>query len=459
MNYLFIHQNFPGQYRHVVRHLAGQPGNQIYFITQPNNNTMTGVQKITYPKDQRGHINCHAWASELERAIYTGAAVADTCRTLREQGFRPDVIVGHSGWGETLFVKDVFPGVPVLANFEFYYHPHGVDADFDPEFASIFNHPSRLRARNGINLLAFAGADWGHSATQWQRSLYPAGMQSRISVLHEGVDTDLVRPSATASFKLPGSGRILTRRNEVVTYVARNLEPYRGFHIFMRSLPQLLRRRKRAHVVILGDDGVSYGAPPPPNSTFRAMMLQELGDKLDLTRVHFLGLVDYHAYLKLLQVSSVHVYLTYPFVLSWSFIEAMACGCLIVGSATPPVLEVLRDGVNGIAVDFFATKKLAEQIEGALERRRELRPLRQAARATAIGEFDLNGLLLPRWISLLEGIASGRTPVPAPLAALPVQPPLRAINPEAAPRAAAPRDAALRVLRPRARPSVPADKA
>jgi glycosyltransferase involved in cell wall biosynthesis len=413
VKYLFIHQNLPGQYRHLVRHLASQPGNAVYFITQPNDNGMPGVHKITYPKDQRGPINCHAYAVELDRAIHIGATVADVCRSLREQGFRPDLIVGHSGWGETLFVKDVFPDVPLLANFEFYYHAHGVDADFDPEFVSIFNDPSRLRARNGINLLAFQSADWGHSATQWQRSLYPAEMQSRISVLHEGVDTDLVRPNAKASFKLPESGRVLTRRDEVVTYVARNLEPYRGFHIFMRALPQLLRRRPRAQVVIVGDNGVSYGAPPPPRSTYRDMMLQEVGAKLDLKRVHFLGLIDYHAYLNLLQVSSAHVYLTYPFVLSWSFVEAMACGCLIIGSATPPVLEVLRDGTNGITVDFFSHKKLANRIEAALDQRRELNALRQAARATAVEQFDLNRKLLPRWSALFEDLMSGRRPASA----------------------------------------------
>jgi glycosyltransferase involved in cell wall biosynthesis len=250
-------------------------------------------------------------------------------------------------------------------------------------------------------------------------------MQSRISVLHEGVDTDLVRPRPTASFKLPGSGRTLTRRDEVVTYVARNLEPYRGFHIFMRALPQLLRRRKRAHVVIVGDVGVSYGAPPPPNSTFKAMMLQELGGKLDLDRVHFLGLIDYHAYLTLLQVSSVHVYLTYPFVLSWSFIEAMACGCVIVGSDTPPVLEVLRDGVNGFTVDFFAVKKLANRIESALEDRRELAHIRRAARATAVERFDLNGLLLPRWVELFDTLVRGHSPATVPVA--PLRPKLRVV--------------------------------
>ena len=410
MNYLFIHQNFPGQYRHVVAHLASQPGNQIYFITQPNDNVMPGVYKVTYTKDQRGAINCHAYSVELDRAISTGAAAAEACRRLRDQGFRPDLVVGHSGWGETLFVKDVFPDVPLLANFEFYYHSRGVDVDFDPEFSSIFNDPSFLRARNGVSLLAFQAADWGHSATRWQRSLHPPELQARISVMHEGVDTELARPKPKAAFQLPGSRRKLSRQDEVLTYVARNLEPYRGFHVLMRALPLLLRRRKRLQVVIVGGDDVSYGAPPPPLSTYRAMMLEEVGSQLDLERVHFLGLIDYRAYLSLLQVSSVHVYLTYPFVLSWSFVEALACGCVVVGSSTPPVLEVLRDCENGLTVDFFSHKALADRIEEALEQPGKMQRLRAAARSTALEQFDLKNVLLPRWLKLFDDLIDGSRP-------------------------------------------------
>ena len=258
--------------------------------------------------------------------------------------------------------------------------------------------------------MAFQAADWGHSATQWQRSLHPIDMQSRISVLHEGIDTELACADPKACFTLPGSGRVLSRRDEVITYVARNLEPYRGFHIFMRALPQLLRRRKRAQIVIAGGDGVSYGAPAPPRSSFRDMMLQELAAKIDLKRVHFVGLLDYNLYLNLLKVSSVHVYLTYPFVLSWSLIEAMACGCLIVGSATPPVLEVLHSGGNGLTVDFFAHKQLATCIEGALDAPEQMRTLRKAARATALAQFDLKHLMLPRWQALFDDLVAGRRP-------------------------------------------------
>jgi len=414
MNYLFIHQNFPAQYRHVVAHLAAQPDNRVFFITQPNNNAIEGVTKVTYPKDSRGLINCHAYSVEIDRAIFNGAAVAQVCRRLRAEGFRPDLIIGHSGWGETLFVKDVFPDVPLLANFEFYYHSEGVDVGFDPEFVSIFNDPSRLRTRNATNLLSFEGADWGHSATEWQRSLYPPEMRPRITRIHEGVDTTLVKPRRNASFKPPGSHRAFTRKDQIVSYVARNLEPYRGFHIFMRALPQVLKRCPKAHIMIVGGDGVSYGAPPPPRSTFKEMMQQELGSKLDFSRVHFLGQLEYKTYLSLLQVSSAHVYLTYPFVLSWSFIEAMACGCLVIGSATPPVLEVMRDGENGIAVDFFASRTLANRIETALDDRESLQPLRDAARNTAVEQFDLHRVIMPRWLTLFDDLIHGRRPAPAP---------------------------------------------
>jgi glycosyltransferase involved in cell wall biosynthesis len=408
--YLFIHQNFPAQYRHLVQHLANQKSNDVRFITQPNENVMSEVTKVTYPKDERGAINCHAYSVEIDRAIQAGAAVAEVCRKLRDEDFRPDLIVGHSGWGETLFVKDVYPDVPLLANFEFYYHPQGVDVGFDPEFASIFNEPARLRTRNATNLMAFQAADWGHSATAWQRSLYPPEMRERISVIHEGVDTDIVRPNEKATFTLPGSNRVLTRHDEIITYVARNLEPYRGFHVFMRSLPQLLRRRPQAQVVIAGGDEVSYGAPAPPRSTFREMMLQELGSDLDLARVHFTGTLEYGAYLNLLQVSAAHVYFTYPFVLSWSFIEAMACGCLVIGSDTPPVLEVLHDGENGLTVDFFDASGLAERIAEALERPRRMERLRRAARDTAVQRFDLKQVLLPRWLKLFDDLVQGRRP-------------------------------------------------
>lgn len=409
MIYLFLHQNFPGQYRHVVRMLADR-GDTVYFISQPNKNAMAGVHKIHYTVQHPQAYNGHPLSGEIDRAIRAGYAVAEVCKMLKNQGVQPDLVIGHCGWGETLFIKDVFPDTPVLAYFEFFYKLKGADLDFDPEFSSVFSTHSRIRTRNAISLMAFEGADWGHTPTEWQRSLHPSDMRRRISVLHEGVDTDVVRPDPAATFTVPGRNLKLSRKDEVITYVARNLEPYRGFHIFMRALPQLLKRRPKAQVLIVGGDGVSYGSAAAPRSTYREFMLEELGKDLPRERVHFLGQIDYDSYLRVLQISTVHTYLTYPFILSWSCIEALAAGCLVVGSKTAPVQEVIEDGVNGLLVDFFSPQKLAEKIESAIRHKDQMQKLRDAARKSAVSGFDLKTRMLPQWSALLKDVLSGRTP-------------------------------------------------
>lgn len=412
MNYLFLHQNFPAQYQHLVRHLAADKDNRVVFITQPNRNQMAGVEKVVYRIDVQGAGKCHALTLEIDNCVRTGAAAADACLRLREEGFRPDIAIGHCGWGETLFVKDIFPDVPVLANFEFYYHQEGADVGFDPEFHSIFADPQRLRMKNAINHMAFAAADWGHAATRWQRGLYPEDMRQRITAIHEGVDTDVVKPDLSASISLARDDLVLRSGDEIVTYVARNLEPYRGFHIFMRALPKLFALRPHAHALIVGGNGVSYGAPPPPGQSWRDVMLKEVGTELDLSRVHFLGQIPYEVYVNLLQVSAAHVYLTYPFVLSWSFVEAMAAGCMIVASNTAPVLELLKDGANGLTIDFFSADALAETLAKVLAKPARFASVRRHARQLAVDRFDFRRRQLTRWNRLITCVRQGK---PAPL--------------------------------------------
>lgn len=412
MNVLFLHQSFPGQYLHIARHLATTRGHTVRFLTQSPSEPHPDsglIDTITYPRDTRSPSDCHPFTLEIDRAISTGNAAADACRQLAAEGYRPDLIVGHTGWGEMLYVADVFPDVPTLGNFEFYYQAHGADVGFDPEYDTIFNSPGRLRTRNTTALLSMESIHWGHVATHWQKSLHPAHLRERLSVLHEGIDTRVVAPAADARFML-ADGRVLSAKDEVITYVARNLEPYRGFHVFMRALPSLLKRRPKARVVIVGGDEVSYGTPAPPGQTFREVMLAEVGDRIDLSRVHFMGQVSYTHYLALLRISSAHVYLTYPFVLSWSFLEAMAAGCLMIGSATAPVLEVLEDGVNGLSVDFFSPEAIADRVVEALTHRKAAAKLRAAARRTVIDRYDLTSKQLPRWLSLFEDLIAKRTP-------------------------------------------------
>lgn len=410
MIYLFIHQNFPAQYRHVVRYLADQPNNQVYFITQPNDNWMQGVNKVVYKPPEMAGNHCHPYTIEFDNAVRTGMAVVEACQTLVNHGVTPDLICGHNGWGEMLFVKDVFPDVPTLSYFEFYYHMHNVDVGFDPEYPTAHQNPFRLRTRNAVSLLSHDAVDWGHTPTRWQRSVHPPEMRARISVLHEGVDTDIVTPSDETWLTFNRDGITLRKTDEVITYVARNLEPYRGFHIFMRAASEILRRRPNAHIVIVGGDGVSYGTSAPEGLTFRQLMLRELAGRLDLSRIHFVGQLPYESYLDVLRLSSAHIYLTYPFVLSWSFIEAMACGCAVIGSNTPPVMEVLKDGENGLAVDFFSPTEIADAVDAIFQDPTRMAPMRAAARTTAVRDFDLKTRALPRWLELFDAMVNWKKP-------------------------------------------------
>jgi glycosyltransferase involved in cell wall biosynthesis len=410
MIYLFIHQNFPGQYQHIVRHLAQDPANTVYFVSQPNTNWVRNVIKIAYNPERPAQLICHPYTIDFDLAVRNGVAVVQSLQMLRSQGVRPDIIVGHSGWGETLFVKDVYPDVPLLAYMEFFYHHAGVDTGFDNEFQGPPEDAHRLRMKNSVNFLSMDAADWGQAPTLWQHGLYPPELRMRMSVLHEGVDTAKVKPDPDAWLQLKRDNRVLTRNDEVITYVARNLEPYRGFHVFMRALPEIMRRRPKAQILIVGGDDVSYGCAAPPGTTYREVLTKEVEAGLDMSRIHFLGQLPYDQYLNLLQISSAHVYLTYPFVLSWSFLEAMSAGCAIVGSATPPVLEVLRDGHNGLATDFFSAEELADQLDRVLDDRDLAMHLREGARETAVSGFDLESRQIPLWMQLFQDLIEGRKP-------------------------------------------------
>ena len=351
MRYLFVHQNFPGQYKNLVAHLRNDPQNEIVFLTERQDRAMANVRKIVYKTARTVSRSTHHYLRQVEHAVLRGQAVARVALKLKAQGFTPDIMIGHNAWGEILYLKDVFPDVPLLGYFEFFRKPWGGCLDFDPEYPPDYDARAKLRTLGSVDLLGLNTADWGQTATEWQRSQHPARYHDMVSVVHEGIDTGSVKPDRDA--KLLVDGITLGCNDEVITYAARNLEPYRGFHIFMRALPAILKRRPKAHVLIVGGDQVSYGRLPPRGETYRSLMLKEVGKSLDMKRVHFIGWTPYDEYLKALQVSSAHVYLTYPFVLSWSMLEAMASGCMVIGSRTAPVQEVIRDGANGRLVEFF----------------------------------------------------------------------------------------------------------
>jgi glycosyltransferase involved in cell wall biosynthesis len=399
---LFLHQNFPGQFLHLCRALAGT--NRLFFITKETRNRIQGVKVIGYKPHREPNPQTHLYLRTLEDGILNGQGVARLLIQMQKENIRPDLIVGHSGWGETQFVKDVFPDVPLLSYIEFYYAASGADVGFDPEFPVNPELKFQLRSRNQMILSCLESTDYGLSPTAWQHSRIPAIFRPKVKVIHDGVDTDALvpadRPSVTLADGLTFDGSV-----PLVTYVARNLEPYRGFHVFMRSLNRILEKNPTAHVVLVGGDGVSYGARLPEGETWKARLLAQ-NPVSDASRVHFVGRLEYDVFKKLLQVSDAHVYLTYPFVLSWSMLEAMSTGCLLIGSATAPVQEVVEHGRNGLLVDFFDGEALVSAITEALRYPERFREMRRNARRTVVEDYDLTRITLPRQLALMQRMMS-----------------------------------------------------
>jgi len=401
LNYLFIHQSMPAQFRHLAPALARDPANQVVFLTRRTDADIQGVRRVSYAPTRTARPATHHYVRLYENSVLHGQQVLRECLRLRQEGFLPDLIIAHPGWGEALFLKDVFPHTPLLNYCEFYYHGRGADVGFDPSMASGFDAICRARARNAHLLLSLESCDHGISPTFWQRESHPAALRQKISVIFDGIDTDIVSPDSTATFPLP-DGSVLTANDTVVTYIARNLEPYRGFPSFMRAVPRIVAAHPNAHVVVVGGDQVSYGRNAPDGKTWRQAMLDEVGP-LDPARVHMFGQIPYRAYLSLLRISTAHVYLTVPFVLSWSCMEALASGCLVVGSDTAPVREVIEDGRNGLLVDMLDPVRIADRVGEALERRAELTALRARARQTVLARYALSHCL-PAQLRLLRSL-------------------------------------------------------
>jgi glycosyltransferase involved in cell wall biosynthesis len=388
LRYLFVHQNFPGQYLHFIRHLLEDRGNEIVFISEPNTNAIPGVRRVVYQKPATAR-GVHPNLRDLDSAMRRAEAVCGLARNLRGLGFTPDIIIGHHGWGELLDLVDLWPGTPLLGYFEFYYLTIGQDVGFDPEFPMDPEQFPRIRAMNGINLLALSLQQHGQTPTQWQHTRYPEWAQAQIRVLPEGARLDVCHPEPKLRLEPFALGRFAVQPNEkLVSYVSRNLEPYRGFHVMMRALPELLKARPDVKVVMVGGDEVSYGARLA-DTTWRVHFQRELAGKYDASRVLLPGQLTYADYLRLLQRSDAHVYLTYPFVASWSLREALACGCALVAAEVEPVMEFVTHNRNGLLTPALDPQALTRNVLHVLEDEKLNRRLRTGARRYAERHLDM----------------------------------------------------------------------
>ncbi len=411
MKILFIHQNFPGQYKHLAPLLASQ-GHQCVSLTlrvkKPTK--WNGVQLIPYGLPKRSGQNLHPWLVDLDTKVTRGEACWRAARKLREQGFMPDLILAHPGWGESMFLHDVWPQARIGLYCELYHHAEYPHLNFDPEFdksADAEAQALRIRMKNINNHLHFPAAHAGISPTAFQADTFPAKFRKRITVSHDGINTATSCPNPDVRLTIEGEVDV-TREDEVITFVNRNLEPYRGYHRFMRALPRLLKERPKAKVLIVGGDEVSYGARPPNGQTWKQIFIDEVKDQIapqDWERVHFLGRIPYDKFTQLLQVSRVHVYLTYPFVLSWSLMEAMSCQAAVVAGRVEPVEEVITHGKTGRLVDFFDGEALVDEVCDLLNDREARETLGRAARKLMQDEYDLKTICLPRQIEWVNALS------------------------------------------------------
>jgi glycosyltransferase involved in cell wall biosynthesis len=405
---LFVHNNFPAQFRFIAEALQAK-GDQCVAIASKTGRNLPGIPVYRWEATRGSTKGIFPLATRTEADLIRANAAVEHALRLKKRNFNPDLIIGHPGWGETLLLNVVFPEAKQILHGEYYYRVTGGDVGFDPEFGlPSFENKCRAHAKNASMALALSEADHIVTPTPFQASVMPAAFQARTTIIHEGIDTERAKPIPDAKFTLE-DGRVLDRSSPVITFVNRRFEPLRGYHIFMRALPKVLAAVPEARVLLIGaDEAGGYGKEAPKGTTWKKLFLGEVERKLDMSRLHFPGRVGYERLLAAFSVSAAHVYYTYPFVLSWSLLEAMACECLVIGSDTAPVRDVVEHKVNGLLSDFFDVDALSDLLITACRDPQSFAPLRKAARQTVVERFDRSRICLPAWLRLIEEVRAGK---------------------------------------------------
>lgn len=411
MQILFIHQNFPGQYRYLARHFAKDPDWEVYAIGEKENvkrqmaYVPKGIKLLGYDAPKAVEPNSNFPVKEFGNQYYRAQMLGALLGRQIPKGLDPDVICCHPGWGEGLFLREFFPRAKLIYFFEFFFQPSGSLVNFDKENPKTLSQKLGFRVKNAINLLSLDVADAGISPTRWQWQTHPKEYQQKIRIIHDGVDTDIVKPNPSAKLAFPKSeapNKVFSSSDEIITFSVRNLEPSRGFDRYMRALPRLQKIRPNAWFLIVGGDEKSYVKEHESGKSWREVMLEEVGEQLDMSRILFLGRLPYQELLKLFSISSLHIYMTIPFVLSWSMLEVMACGTPVLGSRTAPVEEVIADGRNGFLFDYFSEDELVEKVRDLMESPELLSRVGESGRDHIVKNYDLMTKCLPQHLELIN---------------------------------------------------------
>ncbi|HOP19152.1 MAG TPA: glycosyltransferase [Parvularculaceae bacterium] len=388
MRILFLHDNFPAQFGFIGQFLA-KNGWDVTFGTQRENSSMSGIKVFNYKPHREVTENIHPYAANYEKAVLAGQAVARAAIDLKKRGYAPDIVMAHSGWGPGLYAKELWPKAKYVGYFEWYYLIDAPDTAYVAPGQRELDELLRGRSRNAAILTDLAHCDAGICPTQFQKDQFPECFHGKLNVMHDGIDTDYFAPVEDAKLQLPDLD--LSDAEEIITYVARGMEPYRGFPEFMAALEIVLKERPQAHAVIVGQDRVAYGKKLPEGDSFRKRALNE--HKFDLDRLHFTGLLPRGQYRDVLLASSVHVYVTIPFVLSWSMLEAMSAGCAIIGSNVAPMQEIAEKAPDALRlVDMKDRRALANAIIATLDDKAAAKRMREAARDLMVSEYSIRKL-------------------------------------------------------------------
>ncbi len=399
MHILFVHQNYPAQFGHIASHLVQKHGIRCTFVSQHPPGQADGVEKIQYHLQGGASRQTHYCSRTSENAVWHSHAIYEALRARPD--VKPDLVVGHSGFLTTTFLSELYH-CPVVNYFEYYYWTSGSDMDFRPDFPCRDIDRLRARARNAVLLMDLDNCRLGYSPTQWQRDRLPKEYHAKVRVIFDGIDTRIWRPRPECPRRV-GNWNV-PEGMRVVTYVARGMESFRGFDIFMKMAKILGECRQDVTFVVVGQDRVVYGGDKEiiGNRTFREWVLAQ--DRYDLSRFIFTGLLPVNVLAQLLAVSDLHVYLSVPFVLSWSLMDALACGTTVVASDTAPVREMIEHEKNGLLVDFFDIEGLVGTASKVLDSPREFKYLGQAGSQMIHERYSLE-VCLPQILQLYREAA------------------------------------------------------